>query len=222
MSKLAHLLRALLLSTSVLCISSYAAIDAVEQLQTFSHQVKSAEGEFLQQQINPKQMVNGKPKVVHQTQGHFVFSRPGKFVWETQKPYEQKLIADGKQLILWDKDLNQATYRAANHALAATPAAILFGDTAIDEFFNLTSTGERGGFSWVELSPKKQTGSVNDLPYAKIAIGMLNNEPQAMELYDSFGNLVILTLSKIKTNVPVGQERFNFRPPAGAEIVRTK
>lgn len=198
------------------------AADAVEQLKIFTKQVKAAEGEFLQQQVNSKNVVDGKPKVIRQSLGKFAFMRPGKFVWETVKPFEQVLIADGKQLIMWDKDLNQVTYRAANQALAATPAAILFGDTALDSYFNLATVGDKGGMSWVELTPKTNKDSGNDLPYSKIGIGMQNDQPQAMELYDAFGNVVLLTFSKIKTNPSLQSSRFNFSPPVGAEIVRMK
>ena len=219
--KNSHVLKTVLLSVALISFTAFAG-DAVEQLKAFTKQVKSAEGEFLQQQVNPRGGPEGKPKVTKQTQGRFTFVRPGKFLWETQKPFDQKLIADGKQLIMWDKDLNQATYRPANQALASTPAAILFGDSSLDQYFNLTLIGEKGGFSWVELTPKAGKGGQEDMPYAKIGIGMLDNQPQAMELQDSFGNVVLLTLSKIKTNVTVPNSKFNFSPPAGAEVVKLK
>ena len=100
-----------------------------EQLRQFVRNSKTAEGDFVQQQLRAPKVNEPQDKglkVVRQTQGHFVFQRPGRFVWETQKPYEQKLITNGSQLVLWDKDLNQATFRPAGQALAATPAAILF------------------------------------------------------------------------------------------------
>jgi len=81
-----------------------------EQLRQFVRNSKTAEGEFVQQQLRspkPNEPQDKGLKVIRQTQGQFVFQRPGRFIWDTQKPYEQKLIADGKQLILWDKDLTQ-------------------------------------------------------------------------------------------------------------------
>ena len=111
-----------------------------EQLRQFVRNSKTAEGDFMQQQLRAPKANEPQDKglkVVRQTQGRFVFQRPGRFIWDTQKPYEQKLIADGKQLILWDKDLNQATFRPAGQALAATPAAILFGETSLDQHFDL-------------------------------------------------------------------------------------
>ncbi|WP_114636641.1 outer membrane lipoprotein carrier protein LolA [Polynucleobacter necessarius] len=196
-----------------------------EQLRQFVRNSKTAEGDFVQQQLRAPKA--GEPqdkglKVIRQTQGHFVFQRPGRFIWETQKPYGQKLIADGKQLILWDKDLNQATFRPAGQALASTPAAILFGETSLDQHFDLIEGDERLGMRWVSLVPKKDSGAKNqnDLPYTKISIGMVNGLPKALELTDGLGGVVLATLDKIQLNVNLPANRFTFTPPAGAEVLR--
>jgi outer membrane lipoprotein carrier protein len=198
---------------------------AAEQLRQFVRNSKTAEGDFVQQQLRAPKA--GEPqdkglKVVRQTQGHFVFQRPGRFIWDTQKPYEQKLIADGRQLILWDKDLNQATFRPAGQALASTPAAILFGESSLDQHFDLIEGEERLGMKWVSLTPKKDpnTKSGNDLPYTKISIGMVNGLPKALELIDGLGSVVLVTLDKIQLNINLPANRFTFSPPAGAEVLR--
>lgn len=196
-----------------------------EQLRQFVRNSKTAEGEFMQQQLRspkPDEPQEKGLKVVRQTQGRFVFQRPGRFIWDTQKPYEQKLIADGKQLILWDKDLNQATFRFAGQALTATPAAILFGETSLDQHFDLVDSDDRLGMKWVALIPKKDpnTKSGNDLPYTKISVGMTNGLPKALELIDGLGSVVLVTLDKIQLNVILPANRFTFTPPAGAEVLR--
>ena len=112
------------------------------------------------------------------------------------------------------------TYRLANQALATTPAAILFGDTPLDQYFDLQLVGEKGNLTWVELSPKVSKQSSNDIPYSKIGIGMSNNLPQAMELRDNFGNVVLLTFINIKTNISVSPSEFIFKAPPGADIVK--
>ena len=196
-----------------------------EQLRLFVRNSKTAEGDFVQQQLRAPKAGESQDKglkVVRQTQGHFVFQRPGRFIWETQKPYEQKLIADGKQLILWDKDLNQATFRPAGQALASTPAAILFGETSLDQHFDLIDGDDRLGMKWVSLTPKKDPNAKNqnDLPYTKISIGMNNGLPKALELTDGLGSVVLVTLDKIQLNVNLPPNRFTFTPPAGAEVLR--
>jgi outer membrane lipoprotein carrier protein len=65
----------------------------------------------------------------------------------------------------------------------------------------------------------KQNG-FKDIPYSKIGIGLMDNLPQAMELQDNFGNIVLLTFKQIKANVPVSQSDFNFKNPPGVDIVR--
>jgi outer membrane lipoprotein carrier protein len=196
-----------------------------EQLRQFVRNSKTAEGEFVQQQLRAPKANEPQDKglkVVRQTQGRFVFQRPGRFIWDTQKPYEQKLIADGKQLILWDKDLNQATFRPAGQALATTPAAILFGETSLDQHFDLVEGEDRLGLKWVALAPKKTPNAKNgnDLPYTKISVGMANGLPKALELIDGLGSVVLVKLDKIQLNVSLPANRFTFVPPAGAEVLR--
>jgi len=207
-----------IIMASLIFIPGAWSMDAIEQLKNFSKNTKSSSGQFLQQQVS--QTADGKLKVNKELSGLFIFSRPGKFSWTVLKPYEQKILADGKQLVMWDKDLNQVTYRTANQALATTPAAILFGDTPLDKYFEFRLVGEKGNMTWVELFPKASQVGVNEIPYSKIGIGMANNLPQAMELADNFGNIVLLTFSQIKTNIAVMPSDFVFKVPTGADVVK--
>jgi len=225
---LQRLFSALAIGIASILISNVAIAEGEsgsEQLRQFVRNSKTAEGDFVQQQLRaPKanETQDKGLKVVRQTQGQFVFQRPGRFVWDTQKPYEQKLITNGTQLILWDKDLNQATFRPAGQALASTPAAILFGESSLDQHFELIDGEERLGMKWVALVPKKDPNAKNqnDLPYTKISIGMTNGLPKALELIDGLGSVVLVTLDNIKLNVNLPANRFNFIPPKGAEVVR--
>lgn len=202
-------------------LSQGAPLNGVEQLRQFVKTVQSAQGEFAQQQMRtPKaNEPQDKLKLVRQTSGQFIFQRPGKFVWDTQKPYEQKLIADGKQLLMWDKDLNQLTIRSASQALAASPAAILFGEGALDAQFELEDGGTKTDLQWVNLKPKVKPGQ-SDLPYTKIAIGMGAGLPKALELTDGFGSIVLVVFNQMQINPKIEPSRFQFKAPPGAEVLR--
>ena len=213
----------------VFCLSAFSSValsqdsrpNGVEQLRQFVKTVQSAQGEFAQQQMRtPKpNEPQDKLKLIRQTSGQFIFQRPGKFVWDTQKPYEQKLIADGKQLLMWDKDLNQLTIRSANQALAASPAAILFGESALDAQFELEDGGSKSDLQWVNLQPKVKPGQ-GDLPYTKIAIGMAAGLPKALELTDGFGSVVLVVFNQMQINPKIEPSRFQFKAPPGAEVLR--
>lgn len=208
---------------SLIANTAFAQDSGVEQLRQFVKIVQSAQGEFAQQQMRaPKaNEPQDQLKLVRQTTGQFIFQRPGKFVWDTQKPYEQKLIADGKQILMWDKDLNQLTIRSTNQALAASPAAILFGEDALDQQFDLEDGGTKKDLQWVNLKPKAKPDQT-DLPYTKIAIGMGAGLPRALELTDGFGNVVLVIFNQMQINPSVNPSRFQFKPPPGAEVLRLK
>ena len=201
--------------------SAVFADEGVKQFKQFISTVNNAEGEFAQQQIRATKQGESQPKVLRKSQGRFIFQRPGKFVWETIKPFEQKVIADGQKLLLWDKDLNQLTARPASKGLSASPAAILFGGAMAEEYFDLIPGGEKGGMFWVELKPKV-TGGSGDLPYSRIGVGMFNGLPAGLELHDNFGTIVLINLSKIRTNINLSPNTFKFSPPAGADVLNVQ
>ena len=144
-----------------------AQAGAIEDLQNFNKDFKSASGNFTQQ-------VKGKS--VKSSSGSFVFSRPGKFRWTYSKPYQQILVSDGKTLTMYDKDLKQVTKRSLGSAIGSSPAAVLFGSGDLSQNFTLTDAGERDGRSWVHAKPKGQSS------FSSVNIGMNNGVLDAVVL----------------------------------------
>lgn len=186
-----------------------ASANAIDELREFSRQTRSASGEFQQRTLKS----NGQS--ADSTSGRFAFAKPGLFRWEVRTPYEQLMVADGKQIYFYDKDLNQVTVRKASDALGATPAAILFGDADLAESFNLQDSGSRDGLSWIEARPKNKEAG-----FESIAIGMKAGRPEAMEVVDAFGRKTLFSFRQIETNPKIPPDQFKFTPPAGAEVVR--
>ena len=65
---------------------------------------------------------NRDGQIVDRASGRLSLSRPNRFRWDYQKPYLQTIVADGKQLWLYDSDLEQVTVRALEQGLGSTPA----------------------------------------------------------------------------------------------------
>ena len=183
------------------------------QLKAFAAQVKSARGEFEQKQVKGQQ--DGGMKVTNSASGTFEFSRPGRFIWRYVKPYDQLLQADGETLYIYDKDLNQVTERKLGTSLGASPAAILFGSNDIEKNFTLKDAGVKNGIDWVELKPKSQ-----DTQFQRVGIGFRDGNLAAMELYDAFGNVTLLTFDKIQKNLPMPADHFKFTMPKGADLIK--
>ena len=190
--------------------------DGIAQLKQFLSEVQSAEGEFEQQQLRPPRAGEDKPKVLRKSSGRYVFKRPGLFLWETQKPFTQKVISNGQQILVWDSDLNQLSIRPIARGLAASPAALLFGEQALENHFDLISGGEKRGMYWVELKPKDAAPQ----NYVRLGLGFSDGLPRALELHDNFGVVTIIGLGKMRTNINVDAKQFKFEPPKNAEILQ--
>ena len=184
------------------------AASAVDQLKTFVTSTRSAKGEFTQRILK-----NGRPPQV--SSGTFAFTRPGKFRWTVTKPFEQVLVADGQNLWIYDKDLNQVTVRTLNDALGESPAAILFGGNDLDKRFVVTEAGQRDGVEWFDAVPRNKEST-----FERVSIGMRNGVPEAMELRDAFGQVSVLQFQGFMRNIDVPTDSYVFVPPKGADVLK--
>jgi outer membrane lipoprotein carrier protein len=123
------------------------------------------------------------------------------------------IVSDGKQVSLYDKDLNQVTVRQLKDALSATPAALLLGGELLSQF-NLKEQGTRDGLEWLEATPKAK-----DMQFSKIAVGMAQGAPARMELQDNFGQTTRIELKSVNNKAQVAAESFAFTPPKGADVL---
>jgi outer membrane lipoprotein carrier protein len=200
----------LALAACGLLFAGAAQASALEQFKSFVASTKSARGDFVQRQTKN---IDGAAKTSAPASGTFVFARPGKFIWTYQKPYDQLLQADGEQLFIYDKDLNQVTIKKLGDALGSSPAAILFGSNDLEKNFTLAEAGTRDGLEWLKATPKAK-----DTSFEQISIGLRNGLPEAMELKDSFGQVSTLTFSKFEKNPALTAAYFKFVMPKGADV----
>src|SRR5574340_1313044 len=98
-----------------------------------------------------------------QASGVMMFSRPGKFRWEYDRPYRQLIVGDGDKLWVYDPELKQVTTRKLAEAIGSSPAALLAGDNALDKNFILKDAGSSDGLEWVEAQPKSGETSFESL-----------------------------------------------------------
>ena len=212
-------LLAAVLGAALVVATPAAFASGTEQLKAFVAQVRSARGDFVQKEIkapSKAQAPSGmaQPTSAGTSSGTFVFSRPGKFIWTYLKPYQQVLQADGENLYVYDKDLNQVTIRKLGGVLGTSPAAILFGSNDLEQNFTLRDAGVKGGIDWLELTPKAR-----DTQFESVGIGFRDGNLEAMELHDVFGNVTLLTFSNIQKNPPLKPDAFKFTVPKGADVI---
>lgn len=196
-----------------ICLPFLAHASAIAQFKSFLVNTHSARGSFAQVQV--KQEKGEKLRMGSPSMGVFLFSKPGKFIWHYQKPYEQILHADGKTLYIYDKDLSQVTTKKLDTALGASPAAILFGSTDIEKNFTLSEDGQRDDLKWMKATPKDKEST-----FRYIKIGLKNQVPVAMELYDLLGQISLIKLTQFEKNPKLNAKVFQFEIPKGVDVFK--
>jgi outer membrane lipoprotein carrier protein len=184
-----------------------AQADAVDTLRDFVRDVKSGRSAFSQTVTS----TDGARKKT--SSGQFEFLRPGRFRFNYTKPFEQLIVADGVKVWIYDADLNQASSRKLAQALGATPAALLTG-ASLDTDFVLTPQPAKDGLDWALATPKAKDG-----PFQSMRVGFKGRELSTVEIVDSFGQRSLLQFSRFEANVALDAARFNYTPPAGADVI---
>lgn len=188
----------------------------MESLESFVKSVKTGRADFTQVVTPPSR--DGQAPRIKTSTGTFEFSRPGQFKFVYKKPFEQTIVADGQTLWLHDVDLNQVTARKQAQALHSTPAALIASASdlkALQADFTLTAEPEQDGIEWVSATPKSKDNQVQS-----VRIGFRTGALAVLEILDSFGQKSRMSFSAFAANAPVDAATFQFKPPAGADVVR--
>lgn len=179
---------------------------ADEVLNKFLNELQTLHATFEQKQFNDK------GKLLESSQGEVYLQRPGKFRWDYQKPYQQLIVADGKQVWVYDDDLEQVTIKPLDEALGKTPALLLTKQTnKIENDFAVTA--ENNGSSFV-LKPKGK-----QVQFENIRLSLQQNSLSSMELVDNLGQKTQIQFKPITTNKPLDAKLFTFTPPEGTDVV---
>jgi outer membrane lipoprotein carrier protein len=151
---------------------------------------------------------------VQEVYGEMQLKRPNKFRWDYNKPYEQQIISDGKQVWLYDTELAQVTVRELSKALGSSPAALLAGDDTLDKSFKFSNLDRKDNVDWVSAQPKD-----NETGFEKILLGFKAGELQEMELVDSFGLQTRIVFNNVEHNPVINPKTFLFKAPKGVDVV---
>ncbi len=140
--------------------------------------------------------------------------RPGKFRWDYVEPSEQMVVADGKKLWFYDKDLAQANVRDMDATLSSTPAMLLSEGGSVTSGFDVTALPPADGLDWYQLKPKRA-----DTDFQTVRIGFDKGELARMLLADKLNQVTSLSFSAAHRNVKLAPDLFSFTPPPGVDVI---
>ncbi len=199
----------LFLCCLLILLPTIAGASATESLKNFIHETKTVSATFAQTLLDK----NGR--TIQESSGTMQFERPRKFRWIYEKPYEQLIVGDGERVWFYDADLNQVTVRQFDIAIGSSPAALLAGDSAIEDNFELTELGQQNELEWLEAIPKNKEST-----FEFIQLGFtLDGTLEVMALRDSFGQTTLLSFTDLNKNPVLPADFFTFTPPENADVI---
>ncbi len=188
----------------------------LEGLDGFIKSTRSGRATFVQTvTAPPKDGQAARPKV---SSGTFEFQRPSRFRFVYKKPFEQTIVADGQTLWLYDVDLAQVTARKQSQVLGSTPAALIASAAdlrALDADFVLSDAQPMDGLEWVLAMPRNKDNSLSN-----VRVGLKGNTLVMLDIVDSFGQRSVLQFSAFEANPALDPSIFQFKPPAGVDVLR--
>ena len=197
-----------ILAAALLLAANAADAGARDQLNAFTKDLKGLDGQFSQQVFDPR----GKQKEA--STGRVAVSAPRLFRWEYARPYPQLIVADGKNVWVYDPDLQQASKRPQGTEEANSPLAILLDPAKLDRDFNVKDAGASGGIEWLQLTPKQA-----DAPFKTAKLGFGKAGLAEMEYVDALGQRTKISFSGWKRNPSFAKGTFVYVPAKGVDVI---
>ena len=158
---------------------------------------------------------------VQRFSGRMALERPGKFRWESRRPYSQLQLIRDQQFFLYDPDLAQLTIRMLDSSQLSSPASLLLlaGPEAanqVRERFDLKTLPSRDDKQWVMVTPKAGGADLQSLE-----VGLtLKGELVEFQMLDAMGRRGRVILSAASRNRALPPGLFEFKAPPGTEVLR--
>jgi outer membrane lipoprotein carrier protein len=129
----------------------------------------------------------------------------------------QLLVADGKNLWFYDRELSQVSVKPVAAALSATPVTLLSGSAAqLHQSFDIAAAGSHDGLEWVNVKPRSAEADFNHAE-----LGFDHDRLVRMVVIDRLGQTVRLDFSRSERNARIEPSELQFTPPAGVDVIGT-
>lgn len=195
-----------IISFSSMVIADEATLSLIKRLE----KLQSIEANFVQY------VVDKAGTEVQESRGVLKAKRPGLFYWHTEPPLEQVIVSDGKSVIVYDPDLEQATVQQVTAQLSSTPALLFSGDVkSLGESYMVHHKQWDKTINQYVLMPKSEESL-----FESLRLRFDNDVLVEMRLSDSLGQKSTIAFNDAKINTGLMDDAFEFIIPEGTDIIR--
>ncbi|HEV2614411.1 MAG TPA: outer membrane lipoprotein chaperone LolA [Gammaproteobacteria bacterium] len=147
---------------------------------------------------------------LQESSGRVALERPGHFRWNTLKPNQQLIVADGKYIWIYDKDLQEVQQKKQTEDTQSP--ALLLSDSVVHltKRFSVTSP-DKNDF---KLVPVKK-----DLFQSVELIFNSQGTLTTMTLHDNLGQTTQIQFTHTATNQSLPSNLFKFTPPKNTDVI---
>ena len=174
-------------------------------LKRFFHDVKLLQADFTQLEYD------GDGEFQRESTGRLYLSRPGRFRLDYLQPDELIIWADGENLSMFDKELEQVTVYKQTDQLKESAAALLAGDASVLENYDVIEAEFADGLQWFDLAG-------GDAEEGDLRLALRGSLPAVLEFADDLGSRVRMLLSGLDLDSELDEEVFAPTIPPGVDI----
>jgi len=186
---------------------------ALKKVENFYKNIHTLKAKFVQKTIFP----NGKVKTYY---GKVWIKKPGKFLWEYEKPDHFLIISSGAKVYVYYPEEKEAfVYSAGRMFSSQVVVGFLTGKGSIQQDLKLTSFKVlKGGiwkFSFVPAKPDPQVEKI------VLIVNLKTGEVKKFCVVNTTGEKVEVIFKKITYNCEIPDQAFVFVPKKGVELINS-
>ncbi len=194
----------LLMGTVLLMASSQVWADAAGDLKQKLASVSLFSAKFSQT------VYDSKGKELQKAGGDLLVKRPNRFNWHTTSPDESLIVADGKDVWVFDPFVEQVTALKLKDAVLNTPFVLITGnDDKLWKNYDVTQQGDV--YTVTSRDPAELIASF------RITFDRDNNISR-FDVKEAQGQWTEFTLSSFNRNPVLKGNEFVFKIPKGVEL----
>jgi len=184
------------------------AQSARAQLERFSDQLDTLHAQFEQQVIGTDGVTGDS------SSGEVWLRRPGLFRWEYGGDFPEVVVADGKNIWIYDEVLEQVTVKDQSQVAMDSPLSLLTDLGQLDEQFEVREAGQSEQWQLLELRSRSMESD-----FERILLGLNDDSLQLMVMEDAFGLRTEINFVEVERNPELDPALFTFVPPDSADVI---
>lgn len=148
--------------------------------------------------------------------GHMVVAKPAKMRWVYEEPEPSVVVSDGETLWIYDPAFGEAQRLPVGEGfLSGAAVQFLLGEGDLRRDFEITLVSCDDDRAELELVPREPATYEKLRVVADPRTGALSRT----QINDLLGNVTVLELSHLETNLNPDPEVFRFVPPEGVSVI---